>query len=50
MSIQERTDHSYTLRDLLRDLLMDTALVIVYGVVLISNFMKEVKDVSRYKH
>lgn len=40
MSIKESTDLGYPIRDTVLDLLMDTALAIIYGVVLINNFFK----------
>lgn len=49
MSYRERTDHSYTLQDMLRSSLMDIALVIIYGVLLIVNTIRRLRDGSKHE-
>lgn len=50
MSINRKTYLGYRFRNTLVGLLADIVFVFIYGVVLIINFVKEIKDGSRHKH
>lgn len=50
MSINGKTYQGYRFRNTLVGLLVDIVFVFIYGVVLMINFVKEIKDGSRNKH
>jgi hypothetical protein len=49
MNYREKTDYSYALQDMLRRLLMDIALVIIYGMLLIVNTIRRLRDGSKHE-
>jgi hypothetical protein len=49
MRINGKTNHGYRFRNTIVGLLADITFVFIYGVVLIINFVKEIKDGSRHK-
>ena len=49
MSINRKTYQGYRFRNIIVGLLADITFVFIYGVVLMINFVKEIKDGSRHK-
>ena len=50
MIYKESSGYRYTLRGTLRSILMDIALVTIYGVLLIINFIRRLKNGSKHEY